>query len=299
MTRSQEIARHARHESQRVVARKVAERVVHRLELIDVDDQQRHRRAGPPPLGEHGRGDVHESAPHECACEIVFLGHRDGIVRARAAQRRGALRGGRCVHRAATHELLELGEQRRIELAADLAPHDFDRFELRECALVAALRRERIVHVGNAENARRQRNVLAHEPVGIALAIPALVMAAHHRCDIPRELHVSQHLLAGGGMLPHERPFFVRELARLVQHFGRHDQLADVVQQRADAEPEQRGVVEAGFRGERAGEIRHTLAMTLRVKILRFNRLAPLTNHVQEVALEARHAATDVGELVA
>ena len=85
------------------------------------------------------------------------------------------------------------------------------------------------------------------EAVGIPVAIPALVMAPHHRRDVPRKLHVGQHLLAGGRMLPNERPLFVRELARLVQHLGRNDQLADVVQQRADAEPEQRGLVEPAF----------------------------------------------------
>ena len=53
------------------------------------------------------------------------------------------------------------------------------------------------------------------------------------------------------------------------------------------------------LRRERAGEIGDALAVTLRVAVLRFDRLAPLPDDVEEVALEPRHAAVHVGQLVA
>ena len=71
------------------------------------------------------------------------------------------------------------------------------------------------------------------------MAVPPLVMAPHHWRDVPRKLYVGEQLLAGCGMLPDERPLLLRELPGLVQHLGRHDQLANVVQQRPDAKPEQ------------------------------------------------------------
>ena len=52
--------------------------------------------------------------------------------------------------------------------------------------------------------------VFAREPVRIALAVPALVMAAHHRRDVPRELDVGEQLDArrpdAGGSAPTPLP---------------------------------------------------------------------------------------------
>src|SRR5688500_4443807 len=98
-------------------------------------------------------------------------------------------------------------------------------------------------------------------------------------------------------MPAHERPLLVIQLRRLVQFVGRDDELTDVVQQRADAEPEQRAVVESAARRDRAREIRNALAVTLGVPVLRFDRLAPATHDVDELALEMRRLAVDVGEV--
>ena len=52
----------------------------------------------------------------------------------------------------------------------------------------------------------------------------------------PSEYQVpSQQLLTSCRMLPHQRPLFFCELPSLVEHLRRHDQLADIVQQRASA----------------------------------------------------------------
>ena len=63
-----------------------------------------------------------ERAAHERAGEIVLLGHRHGVGRAR----RGAAACARCAAAgaltvAATHQLLEQREQLRVELPPDLA----------------------------------------------------------------------------------------------------------------------------------------------------------------------------------
>ena len=115
----QQVAHDARHQAQRVVAGEMAEGVVHRLELIDVDDEQRHLRAGATALGEHGGRHVHERAPHERAREIVLLGDHHRVLRAGATQRRttAAWPMARSPYRDAPAPRTA-GEELRIELAA-------------------------------------------------------------------------------------------------------------------------------------------------------------------------------------
>ena len=289
----------AGHELERIVAGKVPVRVVHRLELVHVRHQQRDRRAGTTALGEHCRRDVDEGASHQRSGQIVLLRHRHRTHRAEPAHRREVPRFGASRHRAAPHELLESRQEVRVELLPRLAAHDLHCLEVREGALVAAFRRQRVVHVGDAEYACHERDVLARERVGIALAVPPLVVAAHHRRDLPREIHVGEHLGPRCGMLPHERPLIVGELVGLVQHVRGDDELSDVVEQRADPEPEEHRLVQPHLGGERAREIRHPLAVAVGVYVLGLDRIAPLANDVQEVAFEPRHPATDVGQLMA
>ena len=59
------------------------------------------------------------------------------------------------------------------------------------------------------------------------------------------------------------------------------------------------GLIESRLRRQRAAEVRDALAMPLRVHVLRLDRLAPPAHDVEEVPLEARHAAPHVVELVA
>ena len=75
--------------------------------------------------------------------------------------------------------------------------------------------------------------------MGISLAVPTLVVALDDRADVPRELDVREQLHTGSGVLLHQLPLGLVELARLVEDFGRHHQLSDIVQQCADAEPEE------------------------------------------------------------
>ena len=96
-------------------------------------------------------------------------------------------------------------------------------------------------------------------------------------------------------VLLHQEPFGVVELAGLVEYLGGDHQLADVVQQRADAEPEEgHGVPTADARPDGARKVRDSHAMALRVHVLRFDGLAPFSRDVEEVGLEECGAAVDV-----
>lgn len=69
---------------------------------------------------------------------------------------------------------------------------------------------------------------------------------------------------------------------RLVQHFGRDDDLSDVMEKRSNPEPEERARVESGAVGEDASEKRNPLAMAAGVAILAFDRITPVTRHLQK-----------------
>ncbi len=60
------------------------------------------------------------------------------------------------------------------------------------------------------------------------------------------------------------------------------------MKQRADAEPEERLLIETRLARQRAREIGDALAMALRVVVLRFDRFTPAPHDVEEVALEPR-----------
>ena len=122
-------------------------------------------------------------------------------------------------------DLLERTENGRIELATDVAAHDVERVVVRERALEASVGRQHVVDVGDAHDAGGERNPLAGESVRIARAVPALVMAFHDRAYVPRKVDGSQHLRAGTRVPPNERPFFLRQPARLVQQLRRDDSL--------------------------------------------------------------------------
>ena len=299
LARSQMFAGHARHESQRVVSSQVAKGVVHRLELIHVDYEQRHGGTGPSPFREHGGRDLHERAAHERTSEIVLL--RDLDRREPAGFAWAEQLGGECGcgGASAPHELFEAREEMRVELLANLAAHDLHGFQPRERALVASFRRERVEHVGDAQHARRERDGLPRQTVRVALPIPPLVVIAHHWRDVPGELNVGKHLDTGNGVLADDVPLLFRQLALFVQHLRRHDQLSDVVQQRTDAEPEERRLIESRTRRQCGCQIRHPLAVPLGVAVLRLDRFAPRPDHPEIVAFQLSHAATDVGELVA
>ena len=123
-------------------------------------------------------------------------------------------------------------------------------------------------------------------------------MREHDRQDVLGEVDAAQQLDAGLRMRPHQRPLLTRQAARLVQDLRRDVDLADVVQQRADAEPEEAAVIPAKASRDGAAEIRDPHAVTLGVRVLRLDGLAPLPDHVEERALHTHRAAVDVTQVM-
>src|SRR5436309_15395927 len=67
----------------------------------------------------------------------------------------------------------------RVELRARATLELLERVARRQRLAVDALARHRVVRVGNEDDACAERNLLAAQPVGVAVAVPALVVMQH------------------------------------------------------------------------------------------------------------------------
>ncbi len=98
--------------------------------------------------------------------------------------------------------------------------------------MIRPLRHQRVEVVDDRQDARAERDLFTLQPGGIALAVPALVMAEDQRRHRIRERHraddVGADLRMGADLLE----LFGRQRPRLRQDVLGHRQLADVVQQR-------------------------------------------------------------------
>ena len=194
-----ELAQRAGDDAQHGVALQVAVLVVDLLELVDVDDDERHR-GERPALAEDRVRDLDERPSREQAGEVVRRSADAQLARRRDAMLGRGTRVGRdaLAHRgcARARQILEQLEQHRIELS-DVGAHDLERRLVRQRALVAPFGQQRVVHVGDAQHPRCARNFLAGQAVGVALAVPPLVVRPDHRPDFAGKVHLGEHLDAG------------------------------------------------------------------------------------------------------
>ena len=86
-------------------------------------------------------------------------------------------------------QLDEHRDDRRIERLARFLLQQADRGVEAHRLVIRPLRRQRVEVVDDREDARAERNLLALQPVRIALAVPALVVAEDERRDRIRERH--------------------------------------------------------------------------------------------------------------
>ena len=127
-------------------------------------------------------------------------------------------------------------EQQRIERAA-LAVYDHPQGGLVVIrGLVAAHACQRVVHIGNRNDLRRDRDLLAGQAVRIAAAVVALVMPARDLIRgleqrlLIRERQVVQDIRADRRVRLHDLKLFLCQLAGLVDDLIRNTDLADIVQ---------------------------------------------------------------------
>ena len=103
---------------------------------------------------------------------------------------------------------------------------------------VGASRGHDLVGVGDRDDPRAEADLLTRQPVGVAHAVPALVVLADRSTPVaqPRQ-QARDEADALIGVPPDGVPLVVVERAALVQDLGRDGELAEVVDQRGPADP--------------------------------------------------------------
>jgi hypothetical protein len=101
--------------------------------------------------------------------------------------------------------LLKVATGLGIEVAAGAALDDGDADVRRGGGLVGALGGDGVVDVGHGGQARELVDALAGQAVGVALAVPALVVVADHRAYEERQV-LAEHVDADDRVLAHDLP---------------------------------------------------------------------------------------------
>ena len=193
-----------------------------------------------------------------------------GRLERQAARRRGFDRARGGFHLGGhLHEHLH---DRRIERAARFLLQQRERRFRRHRLVIRTIGRQRVVVVDDREDARAERNLFALQPLRIALAVPAFVVAEDQRRDRIRERHRADDLGADLRMDADLLELFLRQRAGLRQDVLGHGELADVVQQRRGLDALDLGVGHAEAARD-AGRIDlHAADVRLRGLILRVDR---------------------------
>src|SRR5450759_4665881 len=108
----------------------------------------------------------------------------------------------------------------RVELSAGVEVDVMQRLDTAERRPVRPLGRHGFVRVTQREDARLDRDVLPRETLGVAFAVPSLVMRARPRQDL-REVRRREDALAEHGVFVHLLALFLGQQTRLLQHLVR------------------------------------------------------------------------------
>ena len=152
-------------------------------------------------------------------------------------------------------------------MAAELA----DREGLPGREAIGPVGGHRLEGVGDKDDARLERDLLAGEAVGIAAAVEALVVVAH---PARLELHVGglDDVVAQQRVALHVLVLVVGELGGLVEDRVGDADLAHVVQQPGQAQAREPPGLEAQLGADEPAQLRDGLAVAARVGVLGVDR---------------------------
>src|SRR5262249_24228607 len=128
-----------------------------------------------------------------------------------------------------------------------------------------------IVDIDDLQDARQQRYVLARQAVGIAAAVPMLMVMADNRQHSAKRLERLADVLADHRMLFHDRALSGSEARILRENLIRNRDLAQVVQEAAAFERHDRLFIKAHVASKLAGIAGQPLAMSFGMRIARLH----------------------------
>src|SRR5579885_817549 len=124
----------------------------------------------------------------------------------------------------------------RIELFSGAARQFGARLFFAPASLVGPVCCHRLICLRNANNTRRQGNVLSTEAIRVAGAIPVFMMVRHRWHQMMQEWTHLQNLRANSGMLLDECVFGRRERASFVEQSIGQGDFAQIVQERGGSD---------------------------------------------------------------
>ena len=149
--------------------------------------------------------------------------------------------------------------------------HLGQRYFVLECRPVCACGRECIVDIDDSNDLRRERNLIAAQPVGISGAIVLLMVPADDRLDVPRKFDIREKFDAPDWVHLDHFELVRGESAGFVQDFVRNLYLADVVKVRAKANRFLFLFIKAERLRNGDCVLGNTLTVTVRVAVRRFD----------------------------
>src|SRR4051812_11791718 len=112
------------------------------------------------------------------------------------------------------------------QAAACLVEHGGLALHVAKGRLIRPLRSQRIVNVPNLQSSREQRDIFPAKPIGVAAAIPVLVMVADDGQHVAQAAQRTADVLASHWMLLHDHPFVGRQVDVFLQDRVRNSDLA-------------------------------------------------------------------------
>ena len=127
--------------------------------------------------------------------------------------------------------------------------------------------------VGERDDAGAERDALALQAVGIAGAVPALVVVADDGREVARHAQRVADALADLGVLAHDPELVLGQRPGLVQDVLGDADLADVVEQRAVGHALQLAVAQAHVGGQAGRAVGQVAAVVLEAEVLGLDRV--------------------------
>src|SRR5258706_4112813 len=150
------------------------------------------------------------------------------------------------------------GNGLRIKLLPRFFFNDLARSIIRASLAIGTVRGQRVEGISDHEETGAKRNLLAVQAIGIASAIPFLLMSKYDLNLCPQIRNARQHFKSSLGMASDDQCFLCIERARFVQDRVWYADLADIMDECSAADVLDDVFIQSNFIGEAGGVFYHT-----------------------------------------